>query len=88
MNEVLRNKILRMRGKKSYGLIAEELGISRNSVAGVMFRAAHPGVRQTNQGRRSNYGNYAPKHRKMGAPVGNQYAKNAKMARATAEASA
>jgi len=36
-------KILAMRGKKSFALIAKELGISRNVVAGVCFRADHPG---------------------------------------------
>lgn len=32
-------KILSLRGKKSFGLIARELGLSRNVVAGVCFRA-------------------------------------------------
>lgn len=31
-------KILSLRGKKSYGLIAKEMGISRGTVAGVMLR--------------------------------------------------
>jgi hypothetical protein len=35
-------KILSLRGKKSFGLIARELGISRNVVAGVCFRADWP----------------------------------------------
>lgn len=43
MNTQTRNaKILSMRGMKSYGLIAKELGISRSTVAGVMFRADYP----------------------------------------------
>lgn len=35
-------RILAMRGKKSMGLIAKELGLTRNVVAGVFFRADHP----------------------------------------------
>lgn len=35
-------KILSLRGKKSFSLIAEELGITRNVVAGVMWRANWP----------------------------------------------
>jgi hypothetical protein len=35
-------KILSLRGKKSFGLIAKELGISRHAVAGVCFRADWP----------------------------------------------
>jgi hypothetical protein len=34
--------ILAMRGRKSYGLIAKELGITRSTVAGVCFRADYP----------------------------------------------
>lgn len=39
----LSGKILKMRGKKSFGLIAKELGVSRNVVAGVRHRADYPG---------------------------------------------
>ena len=35
-------KILKMAGKKSYGLIAKELGISRNIVSAVIFRSKNP----------------------------------------------
>lgn len=35
-------KILRMVGQKSYELIAEHFGISRNAVAGVIFRDRYP----------------------------------------------
>ncbi len=35
-------EVLKFRGKKSYGLIARELGITRNKVAGIIFRANHP----------------------------------------------
>jgi hypothetical protein len=35
-------KILSFRGQKSFGLIAKEMGLSRNVVAGVMFRADWP----------------------------------------------
>lgn len=34
-------KILALRGKLSFGLIAKQLDISRNIVAGVCFRADH-----------------------------------------------
>lgn len=48
MNTKTRNaKILSLRGKKSFGLIAKELGISRNVVAGVMFRANWPADKRT-----------------------------------------
>lgn len=43
MNKDARNaKILALYGKKSFGLIAKELGISRNTVAGVVFRHNYP----------------------------------------------
>lgn len=42
MTHPLADKILALRGKKSFGLIARKLGVSRNIVAGVMFRAAWP----------------------------------------------
>lgn len=35
-------KILALVGQKSFGLIARELGITRNVVAGVVFRARWP----------------------------------------------
>lgn len=35
-------KILALRGKKSFSLIAAELGLTRNIVAGVIWRARHP----------------------------------------------
>lgn len=41
-NEQRNAKILALRGKKSFGLIARELGISRSTVAGVCFRADWP----------------------------------------------
>lgn len=47
----LRSKALALRGKKSMGLIAKELGITRNQVAGIFFRHAHPGQRFTGAGR-------------------------------------
>lgn len=34
--------VLALYGKKSFGLIAKELGISRNVVAGIVFRSIHP----------------------------------------------
>lgn len=34
--------ILALYGKKSFDLIAEELGTTRNVVAGAVFRARHP----------------------------------------------
>lgn len=41
--DTVRNKkILRLRGKKSFGLIAKDLGLTRNIVAGVCFRHDHP----------------------------------------------
>lgn len=72
MNKALRARILRMRGKKSYGLIAEELGVTRNVVAGVLFRQRHPGMRMTGEGRRPCDGNYAAKTRTLGPPAGNK----------------
>lgn len=43
MNQQTRNaKILALRGQKSFGLIAKELGITRNVVAGVVFRHDWP----------------------------------------------
>jgi hypothetical protein len=43
MNREARNaKILKLRGQKSYGLIAKELGITKSTVAGVCFRADWP----------------------------------------------
>lgn len=38
----LADEILGMRGKKSFGLIAKELGVTRNVVAGVCFRHDYP----------------------------------------------
>lgn len=38
-------KILALRGRKSFGVIAEELGISRSVIAGVCWRADHPSWR-------------------------------------------
>ena len=38
----LTEKIMKLHGKKSYGLIAKELGITRNVVAGVIFRNSWP----------------------------------------------
>lgn len=35
-------EILRLRGRKSYGLIAKELNVTRNVVAGVIFRHDWP----------------------------------------------
>lgn len=35
-------QILALCGAKSFGLIAKKLGISRNVVAGVIFRATYP----------------------------------------------
>jgi hypothetical protein len=37
-----RRKILALYGKKSFGLIARELGITRNIVAGTVFRSQYP----------------------------------------------
>lgn len=41
-NEKRNKKILKLAGKKSYGLIAEELNTTREVVAGVIFRDKHP----------------------------------------------
>lgn len=40
--ESIRTRVLALKGKKSYGLIAKEVGLTRNQVAGIMFRASHP----------------------------------------------
>jgi len=42
----LTEQILALRGKKSHGVIAKELGVTRNVVAGVCFRADHPGKKK------------------------------------------
>lgn len=43
IDNLKRNRaILALYGKKSFGLIAKELGISRNTVAGVVFRYNYP----------------------------------------------
>jgi hypothetical protein len=41
-NKDRNRRILAVKGKKSFGLIALDLGITRNIVAGVCFRASHP----------------------------------------------
>lgn len=41
-NSVRNRKILALYGKKSFGMIAKQLGISRNVVAGVVFRDTYP----------------------------------------------
>lgn len=38
----LAKKVLKLRGQKSFGLIAKELDVSRNVVAGICFRADYP----------------------------------------------
>ena len=40
----IKDRVLALRGKKSYSLIAEELGISRSRVAGICFRASNNGA--------------------------------------------
>jgi DNA invertase Pin-like site-specific DNA recombinase len=57
-------KILKMRHRKSYGLIAKELGISRNIVAGVCFRADWPAEIRVNNKSGTGYksGQVAPKN--------------------------
>jgi len=52
--DYLRARALRMRGDKSMGLIARELGVSRNVIAGLFFREDHPGQRMTGSGHRGN----------------------------------
>lgn len=42
VNEVRNKRILALAGSKSYGLIAEELGVMRCVVAGVIFRDKYP----------------------------------------------
>lgn len=49
--EELRKKALKLRGKKSMGLIARELDVTRNVVAGMFFRNSHPGEKKTGAGR-------------------------------------
>jgi hypothetical protein len=52
-SKALKTEILRWRGKKSYGLIAKELGTTRNVVAGVCFRADHSGRKSIGTGQYS-----------------------------------
>jgi hypothetical protein len=62
----LASKILKLREKKSYGLIGKELGVSRNVVAGVMFRARHRGKKlmsspnSTGSGNKTGVGRHGP----------------------------
>lgn len=59
MSNAARNtKIIALYGKKSFGLIAKELGITRSVVAGVVFRNNYPAeVRaSTPQGCRNKIG--------------------------------
>lgn len=50
--------ILKLRGAKSFTVIAAELGLTRNVVAGVMFRARHPANTRysSSHGRRNKTG--------------------------------
>jgi hypothetical protein len=43
-------RILSLRGKLSYSMIADKLGISRSAVAGVCWRAARPSERMNGRG--------------------------------------
>lgn len=54
----LEQKILAMRGQKSYGLIALELGITRNVVAGVIFRHKYPRTVRVRAGHKGRGGAY------------------------------
>lgn len=50
--ETIRKQALLMRGKKSLTLIGQELGVSRNVIAGIFFRTKHgPGVKSNGAGR-------------------------------------
>jgi hypothetical protein len=66
----LANEVLKLRGKKSMGLIARQFGVTRNVVAGIFFRAAHPGERQLGTGYRT--GQAAPEVSRRGGKVGRE----------------
>ena len=78
--DALREQVLARRGKKSYGRIGQELGITRNAVAGIMFRTLHAGRDLKREGRSgaklgSGYrmGNRAPDHLPiLGRPRGSK----------------
>lgn len=42
MSKMFKEEILKLYGKKSFGLIAKELGITRHQVSGIVFRHNHP----------------------------------------------
>lgn len=71
MNAALQKKILSMCGQKSFGLIAEHLGISRSTVAGICFRADNSGKNRNGLGRGGSR-EYAPKTKRIGPPFGNR----------------
>jgi len=66
--EQIKAAVLAMRGKKSFSLIARDLGISRNAVAGLLFRQDHAGQRTTGTGRHGGGHKYAKECLLMGSP--------------------
>lgn len=71
-------KILALRGKLSYALIAERLGLTPGTVSGVCFRADYPLLMRRHRSGTHNKigtghcggGNYARRTRKIGRPAG------------------
>lgn len=51
ISEEVKQDILRRSKTESYGVIAAALGLKRNSVAGIIFRAKNGKVRNTGRGR-------------------------------------
>ena len=47
MEKAMREQILALRGIFSYSLIAKRFGITRNAVAGIMWRANWPAGKRT-----------------------------------------
>lgn len=52
MRHPLAETVLALRGQKSFGLIAKDLGVSRNVVAGIVFRTVHPKTKSIGTGYR------------------------------------
>lgn len=73
MNNKVRNaKILALRGQKSLGLIAREIGLTRNIVAGVCWRADWPArtcKRDPKTGKRNRSGTGRHGHGEYAAQV-------------------
>jgi len=73
MEKAMREQILALRGIFSYSLIAKRFGITRNAVAGIMWRADWPAGKRT----RSKSGDLNACG--MGRHGGGQYARHTEL---------